>query len=321
MEIIIGAGIFVSLILVIEGIYLTYTTGLKSEQKKARKRLRTLSVITSKNEDIDILRKRLLSDITWFNELLFKISHLRIVDRLLEQANAKHSLGRYIFLTILFASCGYIAGFLFIKNFLLRVCIAVFLGSLPFLKVYSARKQRMLKFERQLPDALDLIVRALKAGHAFSGGVKMVADEFEDPIGTEFEKVLDEINFGVGVPDALVNLINRVACPDLKFFVVSVIIQRETGGNLAEILSKISYLIRERFKLNGRVKVLSAEGKLSAYILVALPFLMAFYLLLVNPDYLKLLFTDPIGRTMVLSAVIMMVAGIFFMKRIVAIKV
>ncbi len=179
----------------------------------------------------------------------------------------------------------------------------------------------MLKFERQLPDAIDLIVRALKAGHAFSGGMKMVADEFADPVGTEFEKTMDEINFGVSTADALKNLIKRVDCPDVKFFVISVIIQMETGGNLAEILEKISYLIRERFKLQGRIRVLSAEGKLSAIVLIAIPFLISFYLMLVNPDYLKPLFTDPIGRFMVVLAIAMMIIGVLLIKKLISFRV
>ena len=179
----------------------------------------------------------------------------------------------------------------------------------------------MEKFQRQLPDALDLVARALKAGHAFTGGLRMVAEELGDPIGTEFEKTLNEINFGVGVPEALKNLSNRVDCPDLKFFITSVIIQRETGGNLAEILTKITSLIRERFKLQNRVQVLASEGKLSAIILIAIPFVIALALSVLNPVYIKTLFTDPIGKILVAFALIMMIIGIFVMKRMIQIKV
>ena len=133
----------------------------------------------------------------------------------------------------------------------------------------------MEKFERQLPEALELVSRSLKAGHAFTGGLKMVAEEFGDPVGVEFGRTLDEINFGVGVPEALTNLTQRIECEDLKFFAVSVIIQRETGGNLAEILESLGRLIRERFKFQGRVRVLSGEGRISAIVLVAIPFFIA----------------------------------------------
>ena len=179
----------------------------------------------------------------------------------------------------------------------------------------------MEKFQKQLPDALDFIARALRAGHAFTGGLKMVADEMGDPVGTEFDKTLDEINFGIGIPEALKGLSNRVDCPDLKFFVISVIIQRETGGNLAEILDNIAHLIRERFKLFGRIRVLAAQGKLSAAILVALPFVVALGLSFVNPKYIGTLSTDPLGRILVIFALIMMAFGVFVMRRLIAIKV
>jgi len=182
-------------------------------------------------------------------------------------------------------------------------------------------RKRMFKFQRGLPDALDLIARALQAGHAFSQGMRMVADEFGDPIGPEFEKTLDEINFGVAVDQALRNLTQRVSCPDLKFFVVSVNIQRETGGNLAEIVTNISGLVRERFKLKGRVKVLSAEGRLSAYVLIALPFAIAFVINLINPDYMGLLFETEQGKTLVMGALGTMFAGALVIRKLIRIKV
>jgi tight adherence protein B len=168
---------------------------------------------------------------------------------------------------------------------------------------------------------MDLIARALKAGHALSGGLQLVGEEFGDPIGTEFERTVNEINFGVAVPEALKALARRVDCNDLKFFVMSVIIQRETGGNLAEILENIARLIRERFKLHGRIRVLSAEGKLSAIILVAIPFFLGFVLSIINPEYINTLFEDPIGIVLVIFACVMMAFGILMMKKMVAIRV
>ncbi len=321
MEIIIGIGIFITIILIITGSYLSYATGKRPEQNKIKKRLKKLSSAGVRSEEINILRKRLLSEVSWFNELLIRFPRVKSFDRLLEQANAPYSLGVYMSLGVFLASCGYLVGSIIAMDFVITLLLAGFLGSLPLLYIYSLKKSRMEKFQRQLPDAIDLIGRSLKAGHALSGGLKMVADEFEDPIGTEFGKVFDEINFGFGVPEALLNLGNRVECDDLKFLIVSVIIQRETGGNLAEVLSKIAHLIRERFKLHGRVRTLAAEGKLSAVTLVVLPFLMAFYLLIVNPDYLMLLFTDELGRKMVAAAISMMIIGGFVMKKMVSIKV
>ena len=149
----------------------------------------------------------------------------------------------------------------------------------------------------------------------------MVADEMDDPIGDEFDKTLNEINFGVGAPEALKTLASRVDCLDLKFFVIAVVIQRETGGNLAEILENIARIIRERFKLHGRIRILAAEGKLSAAILTGLPFVTAFVLLLANPDYIKILIRDPLGRALAGLVLSLMILGIFSMRKMIAIKV
>jgi len=179
----------------------------------------------------------------------------------------------------------------------------------------------MKKFQRQLPDALELIARALRAGHAFSSGMKLAADEFDDPLGPEFAETLDEVNFGISVSDALKNLSGRVDCSDLKYFVVSVILQRETGGNLAEIIDSIAHLIRERFKLQGRIRVLAAEGKFSATILLILPFLVAVALRFINPAYITTLVTDPIGKVLASIGAFLMIIGILVMRRMIDIKV
>ena len=179
----------------------------------------------------------------------------------------------------------------------------------------------MRKFERQLPDALDLVARSLRAGHAFSGGLQMVADEFDDPLGIEFQRTVAQINFGLSTEQALKALANRVDCPDLKFFAVSVIIQRESGGNLAEILENISSLIRGRFKLRGKIRTLTAEGKLSAAILIGIPFFIAFALSFINPEYIRVLFTDATGKILVAAALIMMGLGVAWMTKMITLKV
>jgi tight adherence protein B len=179
----------------------------------------------------------------------------------------------------------------------------------------------MQKFERQLPEGLDLIARALKAGHAFSSGLQLVADQFDDPMGSEFGETIDEINYGVSIPDALKNLCGRVDCQDLKYFVISVSLQRETGGNLAEILQNIARIIRERFKFQQNLKTLSAESRFSAVILVCLPFVIIGAISFMNPHYLRVLFTEPAGKIMLGSAGIMMMTGIIIMKKILKIQV
>ena len=205
--------------------------------------------------------------------------------------------------------------------FLVWLAVGALLGALPILYVYIKKQKRINRFEEQLPEAMDMLARSLKAGHAFTGGLQMVGQEFADPMGTEFSKTLDEINFGVAYEDALKSLSSRIDSDDLKLFVISVIIQRTSGGNLAEILENIGRLIRERFKLKGNIKTLTAEGRISAYILIALPFFLGYVMYLLNPSYISTLFTDPIGHFLIAGACVMMIIGAFVMKRMVDIKV
>ena len=320
MDILIGVGIFVLTLALIEGGYYALRRIRDPEKRAVLRRLRGLPS-TDANEIIDIMRRSMLSEVPWLNRMLLSFRWTDKLNRLLEQADTQYTLGVFVLLSVVIASAGYLIGAWLTSNQLISILSAFILVMMPFFYIYSKKKRRMEKFQRQLPDALDLIARALKAGHAFTGGLRMVAEELGDPIGTEFEKTLNEINFGVGVPEALKSLPNRVDCPDLKFFITSVIIQRETGGNLAEILGKIAYLIRERFKLQNRVQVLAAEGKLSAIILIAIPFVIAFALALLNPEYIKTLVIDPIGKILVTFAFLMMIIGIFVMKKMIQIKV
>ena len=179
----------------------------------------------------------------------------------------------------------------------------------------------MVKIEQQLPDALDLIGRALRAGHAFPTAVKMVSDELNDPIGGEFRILFDEVNYGISMHTALLNLAARIPVTDLRYFVIAVLIQRETGGNLAELLDNISAIIRARLKLFGQIRVLSAEGRLSAWILTLLPVGVALVMNIVNPAFIGVLWKDPMGLRLVTMAVLLMIFGIFWMWRIVKIHV
>jgi tight adherence protein B len=207
------------------------------------------------------------------------------------------------------------------ENRIASAGIALLLGAVPFVYLTNKKIKRMQKFQAQLPEALDMIARSMKAGHAFSTGMRLAADEFGDPLGPELAYTLDEINFGVRVHDALKNFARRVDCQDLNFFVVSVILQRETGGNLAEIIESIAHLIRERFKLLDRIRTLSAEGKLSAVILALIPFVVAGVLYFRNRQYITVLVSDPVGKVMLGVVAVLMVIGIYTMKRIIDIKV
>lgn len=324
MELIIGAAIFFVVILVAMGIYFLLRSVLNPESKRIRQQLRELSAkgIRNQNQMVDITRKpRSLSDVSWLNQILLGIPSLHKLDHLLQQSKLPFPLGVFLLASVVLAFTGFFFSSLVTRSYLISLPISAVLGVAPFFYLSMKVKGRIKKFERQLPEALDLIARSLKAGHAFSGGLQMVAEEFSDPISGEFAKVLDEINFGVGVKEALTNLVERVDCADLKLFVIAIAIQRETGGDLCEILEKISRLIRERFKLQGRIRTLSAEGKLSAAMLVGIPIFVALAISVVNPDYIRVLVTDTLGKMLISFSLIMMFVGVAVMKKIIAIKV
>ena len=194
-------------------------------------------------------------------------------------------------------------------------------GSLPFLFLKVKRTRRMRAFEEAFPEALDLVARALKAGHAFATGLKMVADEMPDPVGTEFRKTFDEQNFGLPLKDALANLTVRVPLLDVRFFSTAVLIQRETGGNLSEILENLAHVVRERFKILRQVRVYTAHGRLTGYVLLALPAFLAIALAFINPEHMQLLFREHIGHVLLGITVVMQTIGYFWIKQVVKIEV
>ena len=194
-------------------------------------------------------------------------------------------------------------------------------GLLPLGFLYMRRRNRLKRFAAQLPDALELVGRALRAGHSLASGLQLVSVEMPAPIATEFRRTYEEQNFGVSLEDAIKNLGDRVPNMDLHFFITAVSIQRQTGGDLAEILDKLGYVIRERFKIFGQVRALTAEGRLSGWILNGLPIVLILALLKLNPDYLMPLFTDPMGRKMLMATAVMQVLGALAIKKIVNIRV
>jgi tight adherence protein B len=274
-------------------------SGSDRAQRRVKDRLRALAMTGIDDNAVDlVLRETTLSDVPMFNRLLERMQWSRNFNRLLYQADAKGSAGTYLLVCALLAVIGFYAG-TFSERLWVSLCSAALLGYLPVGVLRTRKRKRMDRFQKQLPEAL----------------------EFESPIGPEFGKTLDEINYGLDVDRALTNLQGRVDCPDLKFFVVSVNIQRETGGNLAEIIAKIAGLVRERFALYGKIRVLSAEGRVSAYILIALPFLITGILYAVNADYISLLWTRELGQNMVWAAAFSMVFGALIIRKIITIKV
>jgi tight adherence protein B len=198
---------------------------------------------------------------------------------------------------------------------------AVLMFFLPFIWLWNKRRVRLNKFASQLPDALELLARALRAGQSLQAGMHVVGEEMPTPISDEFSRVYEEQNLGISVEDSLKNICERVPNLDLRFFVTSVGIQRTTGGDLAEILDKIGYVIRERWKILGQVKALTGEGRLSGVVLLALPFALFGYMLVTKPDYIEPLWTDPLGVKMSVIAIVAQILGALVIRKIVNIKV
>ena len=316
--IMLGVVIFVITLLLAQASLYALRGRSKPDAREIRKRLRAFS----KDEAgvPDILKRNTLVGVPFLNKILVSVPGVMRFHRLWEQANAQYSMGWFLLLMPILALAGYAGCSLLTGTYAIRAATAVVTGGIPIFYLRYKKKKRIEKFKRQLPEGLDLIARALRAGHAFTSGMELVAEEFDDPLGPEFDKTLDEINFGVSVQDALRSLAGRIDCSELKYFVVSVILQRETGGNLAEIIASIARLIRERFRLEGKVRILTAEGRLSALILSLLPFGVVLVLRLTNPEYHNNMLSEPMGRVMAGIAVFMMLVGVLVMRRMARLK-
>jgi tight adherence protein B len=309
---------FMSLVVIELSLY-AHRNMQSTRKSKINKRLRKYVLV--EDDFGDILKKRNLSDIPFLNRMLLSLPIVSNLDKLVLQANAKQTLGIYVLLAFLLGALGTLGGQLYLNNALYSLFIGGILFFSPYAYLVRLKTKRTEKFQSQLHEALDLIARALKAGHSFSASLKLAATEFKDPLGTEFEETLDEINFGVSVPAALKNLAERVDCKEIKYFVIAVIIQRETGGNLAELIESLAHIVRERFKFEGRVRILSAEGRLSGVVLILIPILIGGWLQFSSPEFMRPLFEEPIGRILLGIAGIMMVVGALVMKKMVKIEV
>jgi len=316
----IGLGIFGTILLFVYACTTTYRMMAPRGTERAIERVQSWSS-PSETASLDIVRKDSLSEIPWLNDLLKKARKLQAFRMLHQQADCRTPLGVFVLATVVLALSGLLLIFSMRQPFLLALLVAALVGAIPYVYFLWRKNQRLALFERQLPEALELVSRALRAGHAFSVGLKMVGDEAADPIGKEFRRVFDEVSMGVALPQALENMNHRMDSVDLKFFITSVLVQRETGGNLAEIIDSLAGLIRQRFELQLRVKALSAEGRMSAVVLLGLPIVVGIALFKMNPDYMGLLFTDPVGQNLATVGSILMVVGALVMKRMVDIKV
>lgn len=312
--------LFAAVMLLVWGVYTAWQSSRDPEAERVARRLRSVIKSDTRQEDVTITKDRRLSDNADLELLLRRLPGARRLDRMLLQAGSAQLVAS------LLAVCAACLGASLVAALALRLPLPVVLGcalgaaGLPLLRLARARDGRMARFERQLPEALDMMSRAMRAGHAFPTALKLVADEVAAPLGEEFKTAFDEVNFGVSMADALNNLAQRVPSMDLQYFVVAVLIQRESGGNLTELLTSISGIIRDRQKLAGQVRVLSAEGRISAWVLCLLPFGAGFMMYAVNPETMGVLVNDPVGRQLTGAALGMMAFGVLAIRKIVRIR-
>jgi len=311
--------IFLSFFFLIRGMLIFLANPERFHQRRLKKRLRAIDGLDA-SPDVRTLLKKATLEKSSLDQLMGKFSLLNRIQTMMQQANLHWELRTFLVVVIL--SGLVMAGLGLAKWGGLGALGGGALGLLiPYKVLARRRKKRLKKFEKQLPDAMDLLARGLKAGHAFPTGLQQVAKEMADPLGTEFFKTFTEFNHGLDLNSALLNLCQRVDLRDLSFFTTAVLIQRETGGNLTDILEKISILIRERFKLRNQIAALTAEGRLSGLILLLLPPLLAVLMTVINPTYGKVLINHPTGRIMCGVALGFQLLGMWCIHKIVSIKV
>ncbi len=313
--------VFIACLLLAEGLYVTWLARRGPEAVKLKTRLHALSASRDHSAETGLLRQRMLSELPPMQRLLESMPHVHALDRFILQSGMRWTVSGLLFACLASGLIGWfvVSGW-FHQSLLIGAAAGAAAGAMPLLHMKYRRTKRLQKFERQLPEALDLITRALRSGHAFSASLKMAGEEMAEPIASEMATVHDEVNFGVSLEQALTHLSDRVPLTDLRYFVVAVLIQRESGGNLTEILTNLSQLIRERLKLLGRVRVLSSEGRLSAWILAIMPFFLAAVMNFVNPEFMRPLWTDPVGHSIIKWTLGMMFIGILMMRKIIKIR-
>lgn len=314
--------LFVAVALAMEGVYEYWNSRHGPAARRVDSRIRAVSAGGQvSRERLSILKTRMLAGSSWSETLMLRVPRVHAIDLFLQQSGLSWTVARLIGTCAVMPPLVLLLGSLFAAPLVLTVAAAAFCAMLPVLYVKRHRNRRIRQLERQLPDVCDMLARALRSGHAFTGAIDMVSTEFPEPMSGEFRITFDEINYGVSISEALTNLATRVPIRDLRYFVIAVRIQRETGGNLSEVLDSIAALIRERARLFDKVRVLSAEGRMSAWVLGLLPFVTAALLMLVNPGFMDVLWEDPVGIRMVGVVVTSMVFGMLWMRHIVRIRV
>ncbi|PVX34003.1 type II secretion system F family protein [Janthinobacterium sp. 78] len=314
--------LFAACILMVEGAWLWWSGTHGSAARRINRRLRLMAALgEAGGERISILKQRRYARAPGLERLLRRVPQAARLDHLLLQSGLSWSVAQFIGVTgaLLLAALLLLAAWSMPLPGALLLLVSAVSG--PCLLVLRARAARLKKIEAQLPEAADFLARALRAGHSFSNVLQMVGDELNEPISGEFKMAHEEINYGVPMNEALQNLAARIPLTDLRYLVIAVLVQRESGGSLAEVLVSIACIIRARLKLLGQVRVLSAEGRMSAWVLGLMPVVMIGVMALVNPQYIRLLWTDPSGIKLLWYAAGMVALGVVWMRNVIRIRI
>jgi tight adherence protein B len=299
-------------------------SGAGERQSVVRKRLEAIERGERRGSEslqLKLVRDELLSEVPSFNRLLMRWSGSHRLRDFVSQAGLKLKPGRIILMSGVLALAAYLIVINIYHNIIFALLALVGGAVAPVAYVAFMRSRRLRAFEKQFPEAIDLLGRAVRAGHSFTSGLEMIAGELAEPVASEFRTTFEEQNFGLPLRDALLNLTERVPLIDVQFFVTALLIQKETGGNLAEILDNLSHVVRERFRIYGEVRVKTAQGRLTAAILMSVPPLMIMMMRVLNPDYIGVLFRDPIGPYILGGAALLQVIGSIILWKIVNIQV
>ncbi|MBN2000917.1 type II secretion system F family protein [candidate division KSB1 bacterium] len=313
-------GIFIAITFFVLIILLTVQRRLTSAKHTVGKRLADFTreeVKTDTNVPF-IVRDDQMSKIPWLNRMLENLNVTKNLTKVIEQADLPMKVGELIILALIFAFLGYLVTIK--SSIILRLVLPFALATLPFVYVFMKRSARLKAFIRGFPDALDMMISAIKAGHGFNKAMQLVADEAPDPIGVEFRRTFEQYNLGLQLRESLINLTERVDSLDLKLFVTALLLQKETGGNLAEILVNIGLTIRARFKLIGQIRTYTAQGRMSALVIGLLPLIFIGLISFLNPGYLEPLFQDELGHMLITVSVILQIIGFLVIRKIVQIK-
>jgi tight adherence protein B len=298
--------------------------GGASTQEVVRQRMESVQNAERRTDsglDLQLIRDEALSGVPLLNRLMMRLSWSGRLQSMIIQSGLKTRPGKILLISGVAGVATYlVVGWVLGESSMAAIAALVALAA-PFAVVAIKRQRRLTQFERAFPEALDLLGRAVRAGHAFTTGIEMVASESAEPVAGEFRATFEEQNFGLPLRDALLNMAQRVPLVDVRFFATALLVQKETGGNLAEILDELARVMRERFRIHREVQVKTAQGRLTATILIALPIVMLIVMKAVNPGYVDVLFTDPVGPKILAGAVLLQIIGSVILWKIVHIDV